>query len=154
MKSRTLFIMLLTLLLGVVGCNKQENGQVPETGVKDFTSSICKGTLRAEPEESGTFQAVEDGYLLMKHLNAVFNCCPGQLFVTVTMVGNEITINEDETEQGCKCVCPYDLSYKVGPLLTSKEYTIVLKQKGIIRARFNIRYAPGLSGNIQFQNVM
>ena len=51
--------------------------------------------------------------LHLTHINAGFNCCPGELTADITNDGNIITITEAEEEAGCKCNCLYDLEIEV-----------------------------------------
>ncbi len=59
----------------------------------------------------------EDGTLDLLHVDAVFNCCPGEITGTVTIEpsfeGGTITIDESEKINGCRCICPYTLRYRV-----------------------------------------
>ena len=51
--------------------------------------------------------------LLIKHLNAGFNCCPEKLWCTVAYRNDSIIIQEFEKHMGCKCNCLYDLDLEV-----------------------------------------
>jgi len=51
--------------------------------------------------------------LLIKHLNAGFNCCPESLWCTVTYRNDSIVIQEFEKHMGCKCNCLYDLDIEI-----------------------------------------
>jgi hypothetical protein len=51
--------------------------------------------------------------LLIKHINAGFNCCPESLWCTVTYRNDSIVIQEFEKHMGCKCNCLYDLEMEV-----------------------------------------
>jgi hypothetical protein len=54
-----------------------------------------------------------DSTLILKHVNAAFNCCPGGLFATFTFKDSLITIEEHESDALCDCVCLYDLDFEV-----------------------------------------
>ena len=66
--------------------------------------------------------------LLLKHVNAAFNCCLDGMEAEVDIDGERITITETEklaNGLGCFCICLYDLSY----LITNLEqgvYTVVI----------------------------
>ncbi len=62
------------------------------------------------------------GTLLLKHVNATFNCCP-EIETHVTIAENTITIQEIEIEGLCDCMCTYDLDFQISNLPTG-EYTI------------------------------
>lgn len=51
--------------------------------------------------------------LILKHLNAGFNCCPESLWCTVTFRNDTIIIQEFEKNMGCKCNCLYDLDMEL-----------------------------------------
>jgi len=51
--------------------------------------------------------------LMLKHLNAGFNCCPESLWCTVVFRKDTILVQEFEKHTGCKCNCLYDLDMEV-----------------------------------------
>jgi hypothetical protein len=63
--------------------------------------------------------------LLLKHINAGFNCCPDEIIANITIEGNLITIEEDESLEsgGCDCICLFDLDLEITNLQPG-EYTI------------------------------
>jgi hypothetical protein len=65
------------------------------------------------------------GVLLLKHVNAGFNCCPDELLADITVQDNVITIEEDESLEsgGCDCLCLFDVDYRIDNLPPG-EYTI------------------------------
>jgi hypothetical protein len=65
--------------------------------------------------------------LLLKHVNATFNCCPGELLANITIEHNLITIQENESLSECDCVCLYDLDYEIRNLAPG-EYTICVNE--------------------------
>lgn len=58
--------------------------------------------------------------LMLKHLNAGFNCCPESLWFVVTYRNDSIVIQEFEKNTGCKCNCLYDLDIEVEGLEPGK----------------------------------
>lgn len=52
--------------------------------------------------------------LFLKHINAGFNCGPGDLYVETTTNGNIITIQEFESMAAANCNCLYDLDVELG----------------------------------------
>ncbi len=61
-----------------------------------------------------TLAAVEYYYdgenqLILTHINAGFNCCPGELYTEISENDGDIIIEEFETDAACKCNCLYDL---------------------------------------------
>lgn len=82
--------------------------------------SDCKGSPYEEDSLRSAFNDFKASYTFdmqkgvgtITHVNAVYNCCPGKLYTSVEVVGNNITINEinEPDEYTCDCDCTYDLS--------------------------------------------
>ncbi|HOU69575.1 MAG TPA: hypothetical protein PKW49_13540 [Paludibacteraceae bacterium] len=82
--------------------------------------SDCKGSPYEEDSLRSAFNDFKASYTFdmqkgvgtITHVNAVYNCCPGKLYTSVEVVGNNITINEinEPDEYTCNCDCTYDLS--------------------------------------------
>jgi hypothetical protein len=87
-----------------------------------------------------------DTRLLIKHINAGFNCCPGKLFCVVKMSGDTIIITEYEKSSMCDCNCLYDLEIEITGV-TSKQYQVKFiepyssEQKKII-FKMDLAYHP------------
>jgi hypothetical protein len=81
------------------------------------------------PDTEGCLEYEYDGQsvLILTHLNAGFNCCPGEIVVDITFENSTITIREDETEALCSCLCLFDLDYRIENLAPG-EYTIVVDE--------------------------
>ena len=52
------------------------------------------------------------GTLLLKHVNAGFNCCP-EMDNSIIIDGDTIIVREVETEGLCDCLCLFDLDYEI-----------------------------------------
>lgn len=104
--------------------------------LKNFSNTGCKSSFeRTRSEESVwkevfKYSSIHDGYLYVTHQDAYFNCCAGELYSEVKAEGNQITVSEWEKESLCDCICPYDLSYEIGPLVEGKTYVIHIGHKG------------------------
>ncbi|NLX40596.1 MAG: hypothetical protein GXY75_01705 [Bacteroidales bacterium] len=153
MKTKTVLITLLALcfLIGGAGCNR--DNLYEEIKIEDFSYQGCKEivtnlTKSAESEESIEYHALAGGYLHIKHVNAVFNCCPGTIKSDVSVEGNNITIVESETDPQCKCICDYDLVSKLGPLSSNEEYTLIFYRDNREFVRFTIKYNSSLEGKV------
>jgi hypothetical protein len=57
-----------------------------------------------------------DATLSLRHINAGFNCCPGDIAATIEVDGSLISIVESEAEQGCRCDCLFGLGYRIQDL--------------------------------------
>ncbi|RJR31254.1 MAG: hypothetical protein C4574_01320 [Candidatus Latescibacterota bacterium] len=60
-----------------------------------------------------TWKYTADGTLELTHVNAGFNCCPGEITADITISDDAITIVEHELLGGCRCLCLYDVEYKI-----------------------------------------
>lgn len=70
--------------------------------------------------------------IVLKHLNAGFNCCPESLYCTVTFRNDTIIIQEFEKSMSCKCNCLYELDMEVN---------------GVEPGEFQIRLIEPYAGN-------
>lgn len=128
MIKRTFVLILIPVLLlfaALVSCNK-EHSETPSNG-KIIGASECKNykstmsdTIYGCAEYS--FNSAS-GILLIEHINAIFNCCPGDISCNVSIVNDTITIVETASEASCHCACFYDLDIEVTGV-GEKEYYI------------------------------
>jgi hypothetical protein len=89
-----------------------------------------RGETRVPPEED----CIEYNYdgtstLLIRHINAGFNCCPLDIYSYISIAGNQITIYEYETFDTagpCPCMCLYEIYYEINNLPPG-EYTIEIR---------------------------
>jgi len=95
------------------------------------------------------YRYLEPGLLILTHVNAGFNCCPGQIFADITIRNDTITIVERERESACRCLCLYDLEYRF-PEMPAGTYTIKIAEPYIdaedVPINFTVdlvRYAAG-----------
>ncbi len=113
-------------------------GPPPCTVVGDIVGySGCKES--AKPSFPGStppnqdcieYQYDGEGILLLKHVNAGFNCCPDEILGEVTLTGNVIAVTENESLEisgGCDCICLFDVDYQINDLPPG-EYTITVNQ--------------------------
>lgn len=62
----------------------------------------------------------DNSRLILRHLNAAFNCCPDSLWCTVVLRNDTISIQEFEKHKGCKCDCLYDLDIEISGIESAK----------------------------------
>lgn len=110
---------LLALFPGCQGTKTVVSSAGPEQGspigsLVDHTD--CKqflpvGVSAATPSnlDCVSYEYDGNGLLRLKHVNAAFNCCPGEITAGIKVEDSLITIVEGETESGCRCLCLYDL---------------------------------------------
>lgn len=63
-------------------------------------------------QECIEYQYDGESILHVDHTNALFNCCPGEIFADTAFSPGLIAITEWEAEAGCRCGCEYDLEYQ------------------------------------------
>lgn len=138
MKARKMGIFLLALsLLIIISCKQDENIIPFNTNASLVSYHGCK-TFPQERDASGQFslfhaqnqdcieyQYYGDSVLEIHHINAGFNCCPGEIVADIDINNNLIVIRENETESGCFCLCLFDVNYKIEGLIPGK-YTIIV----------------------------
>ena len=125
-KRRLLAILCVMICLGLAtisSCKKSTGAQQFPAGVL-LQSSGCKQFLadtagKLENVAPGPYEdCLEYHYngtdtLVLRHINAGFNCCPGEITAEIDFNSSLITITEREQEQGCYCLCLFDLDYEV-----------------------------------------
>ncbi len=131
----------LALLWLSLGC-EEDTSTGPHHSVETpvgtlVSASDCKQTNTvSNAPGAGTvpvFDCIEyeynsDGALLLKHVNAAFNCCPGEITADVTISGDTIMIVEHEGgSPPCHCLCLYDLDYRIDNL-DPGTYRIIVRE--------------------------
>lgn len=97
-------------------------------------------------QECIEYQYNGENTLLINHINAVFNCCPGRISADTQFSDGVIAIVESEAEHGCKCICHYDLDYhfyNIPPAV----YTIRITCEGGEVREYKVNLASTLSGS-------
>ena len=136
-KSRLLLVSSMLMLASCFcGCNGDSDS---DSGIqmRNFANTGCKPMVtRGDGQSEKTveyieYRGMEDGYLSIKHVNAMFSC-HSQPMIEATVSGSEVTIleykyHQTEDYQSAMCDCPYDLYCEVGPLAAGK-YTIIICQ--------------------------
>jgi hypothetical protein len=152
MKIKVICPILLLLIVGMNSCKKEFPND--PLSVMDLSVNGCKtkgGLSDGIAPEYLTIKTVDDYYILVNHINAMFNCEPGQITVTIDASSNEISMDENESSSLVDCICPYDIIFKLGPLpygtyilkfkrggLTFKEYTLNFKKSTDIKIDLSI----------------
>lgn len=106
-----------------LGCeNENESAKVPfEAEGKLVENSECKGmkSMFLQDNTPDSLSCCEYSYnpetevLTLVHVNAGFNCCPGELSVDVYSANDTIFIEEFEEAALCNCNCLFDLEIEL-----------------------------------------
>lgn len=113
---------LLALIIVVisVGCKETNTNNttiptLPNGNLVDHTN--CKSTiLDSVPNNNDCIEYSYDigtKILKLKHINAAFNCCPGEITSNITFDKDAITISEKEKTADCLCDCLFDINYQL-----------------------------------------
>lgn len=117
MKTKAFFSFLLILTFVVSSCKKELSNCT--VVVNDLSYGDCKtkgSTTTIFDPEYITLKTIDSDYILCEHINTIFNCDPGEIAVSVQMLGDTIIIDENEIKAAADCICPYDLTFKIGSL--------------------------------------
>jgi hypothetical protein len=130
----------LLLLVVCLGCSDRRSPPTipeqedPSGGVVYHSACLLHGGLAAVADsfrqDCVAWQYNGADTLLLKHLAAPFNCCPDSLFANVTVRGDTIWIEEEESldQGGCNCLCVYELHVQIVDL-PARSYQIRLQEK-------------------------
>ena len=145
-------LLLVMTLCGLSACNDKEEladrgeniadrvlevSGVSQTGCKSDAGS--RGDCSPLSFYGVTDYRVEDGaYLRIEHHDIYFSCDAGTLQSSAAIENGVIVIDEKGMDNNTNCVCPYDWSYRVGPLNKGK-YDIVIKKDSWNYLNFSIQ---------------
>jgi hypothetical protein len=121
----------ILLLLMMAACT-HEPVTVPEIGPAGI--SVCKrggeksGDSVARDQDCLQYRWVDGDTLILKHINAAFNCCPEGVDVTLKVSGDTLMVTEQERSALCDCNCLYDLGYRISGIGLAKWHISVKEQ--------------------------
>jgi hypothetical protein len=64
----------------------------------------------------------QDKKLIIKHINAGFNCCPGEIYCEIDIKNDTIFLSESEEKAECDCNCLYDIEINISEVAKRKYY--------------------------------
>ena len=116
-------VFLRLVVLGVIalcaGNCQRSNSDVGPLSVSVSSDMICRANVPLKsndpPSENSCVRYTYEGdsLLMIKHLNAGFNCCPEKFAADIEVKGDSLIIREDDFKHGCKCNCQYNLDILV-----------------------------------------
>jgi hypothetical protein len=142
-------------LLNMPACEKNTTAPPPydPNGIlvkvsdcKQFDRLVAEATT--PDRDCVEYSYVEPDILILTHVNAAFNCCPGEISADAKIRGDTITIVERESARGCHCTCLYDLEYRI-PEMPRRTYTIRIMESYIddgdepIEFTIDLKYSAG-----------
>ncbi len=133
LKSRSLLVIILSGFL-ILSCeNSSHNESSVVTGILTCDSN-CKANsaesfaVSAMPDSISSVEYVFDKAqkkLVLKHINAAFNCCPDSLYCQIVVQSDTIFIQECEKNAQCDCNCLYDLELELNGV-DAQKYQVKL----------------------------
>jgi hypothetical protein len=138
---KTSVVLLFILLAGITGCHKEEvTHSLP---VKSLTVSDCKNhdpATKGDFPETIVMKTADEHFLDINHTNSLMNCSPGKISVNAVMKNRIITISENESSSLANCFCPYDISFRLGPIDYS-EYKLILNRNGLTIKEYSFTFS-------------
>lgn len=169
--KKFIYLWCVIALVAFIGCKDDDDNSVEqpkrEFALTNFNNSGCKSSAEsrsAGENEYFELKGSQAGNLLVKHINAVFNCGSRKFEVEASLEGNSITVKELDVlkkELMEDCVCPYDFDYEIGPLENGVTYSMTVISTydfGVVDPRltparqettFSFVYSPTLSKKIE-----
>ena len=123
-----------------------------EFSAQEINYGDCKPVKKSTTEEYIELTSSENFYLDIKHVNSWFNCSPGQIVVDASLEGITISINEYSTDNSANCICPYDLSFSLGPL-RYETYNFIVKSGGWEILNVEIEFNKNLDVRLDIGNA-
>ena len=141
----------MTLL--TIHCGDDDDWQRATGGVTAFSEckafngdrSVNGRDISGLPEDKAGVEYEYDIALLrLTHVNAGFNCCPGELSADIIVRDATIEIHEQQEKNGCRCDCLYDIEFEIWGLVPG-EYTIKIVEPLLPPGNEEITFAVDLS---------
>ncbi len=121
MKKHISIYLSALIVLALSSCSDNQPVAAGLLGVTECKSFDKSANLNTETD-SDSVSCIEYEYdnvnkiLRLKHINAGFNCCPGEITADIYFKSDTLIIEEFESESLCDCNCLYDLEFEVGNL--------------------------------------
>lgn len=116
--SMAFILLILTYIIS--GCEKTSNVSETKPTATLIKYSDCKNNAGILSDTVLNNQdCIEYNYnnkeriLKLKHINAGFNCCPGNITADISINNDAIILNEKEQNAGCHCNCLFDIEYEI-----------------------------------------
>ena len=116
-------LLFLAVIFALGGCGDDDNPADSNLESRLLSAAGCKQFIAGKPgfDTPSSQTCVEYVYnsantLRLTHINAGFNCCPGEIGGDIVIADNVITITESESESGCYCLCLFDLVFEIDNL--------------------------------------
>ena len=119
-----LCLVLVGLCLSTVGCDKNKDVTIPIC--KDIIFSECKTASKNNEIANDVQITYNDKSLNITHNDIYLNCGFKKIDVTMSINGDTIEVNVEESPLDANCTCPVDISYSIGEFEIG-TYTLIIK---------------------------
>jgi hypothetical protein len=69
----------------------------------------------------------QDKKLKLTHINAGFNCCPGEIYCHIEIKNDTVFLTESEEKADCDCDCLYDIDIHISEIVKQKYYISIIE---------------------------
>jgi hypothetical protein len=127
--KNSIFLLGIGLLIGVFIFSCDRENPVSHSDCKNFNLKSTAESCDFGSDSSCVCYSynIHDKKLILNHINAAFNCCPGKIYCDVQIKGDTISLKEKEEKAICDCDCLYDVDIIV-PEIEKKRYVIDLHE--------------------------
>lgn len=114
MKTKLFWLLGLSLL--IIRCDREPS---VTPSINFVGSTDCKSLgLKSINDQSSDkdciqYRWVTGDSLIIKHINAAFNCCPLGFITELKVSGDTLIVTEKENSSMCDCSCLFDLNYNL-----------------------------------------
>ena len=127
MKRALSIIAVIQILALSSGCDRLESSisgrLVSQSVCKSSKGESVKSDISDDQSCITYFYNGATKKLLVSHINAGFNCCPGKILCKAELAGNTLIITERESSAMCSCNCLFDLEIEIDNL-DPQVYTV------------------------------
>jgi len=149
--------LLLAMTISACGNGNEEEQNESFFQVRNIYNSGCKDNSMAkstnsfvQEKETLVITGIGKGWIRVEHKNTLFNCCSDKVMVDISQEGNTITVNEEDNDQSCNCVCPFDVEFEVGSMEKS-TYTLIIKKNGLQLLKETFTYTDDMKKEITIE---
>lgn len=113
---RVLFLLIPSFLL--FGCDSENPTGILNGKITEHSECLLKNVENTQVSSSQSCISFtySNQTLFITHFNAGFNCCPGTLSASFSLLNDTLSIYENESQALCDCNCLYDLEMEANQL--------------------------------------
>ena len=93
----------------------------------NYTGCIEPDTNYSRSQDCMEYDYDGENILLLKHVNAGFNCCPKNITADIKIDNYSIIIEEIEIDGDCDCICLFNISYEIKNLNPGKYRITIIE---------------------------